>query len=207
MSNIRTCWVYMVTNLVNGKKYVGCTARTVEVRWVEHQNLAKRGSSFALHAAIRKYGAESLSIEVLEEVVGSHADLMAAEVRWISFHVCVAPKGYNFTRGGDGVDFMVPAAREKHLAAVRKSAAEPARQEWFRNRSSNRAYVQKLSESSRRLAVDPAWLAANAAGLAKTRASIHANALARDALLPPEVAARREKHREYYHKRKAQVQE
>jgi hypothetical protein len=199
-------YVYLVTNLVNGKKYVECTERTVERRWTEHQNLAKRGSPSAIHAAIRKYDVASFRVEVLEVVEGPRADLLVAEVRQIAAQDCLAPKGYNLTSGGDGVDFTVPLVRERHLEAVRKSAADPARQETFRKRSSDPTWVTANAEKNRRLATDPEWLKATAPGLAKTRASIHANALARDGLHPPEVQAMRVKNRaralKSYHKRK-----
>jgi len=51
-----TGYVYLVTNTVNGKKYVGCTRVTVSRRWIQHRSAAKNGSPFALHQAIRKYG-------------------------------------------------------------------------------------------------------------------------------------------------------
>jgi group I intron endonuclease len=61
-----TASIYLVTNRLNGKRYVGQTKIDVSVRWSQHVSLANRGRGNLLHAAIRKYGASQFDIEVLE---------------------------------------------------------------------------------------------------------------------------------------------
>ena len=51
--------VYLLTNLENGKHYVGKTKGTLDKRWYKHVHEAKKGCSFALHGAIRKYGSNT----------------------------------------------------------------------------------------------------------------------------------------------------
>jgi group I intron endonuclease len=64
---LRTGFVYLITNKLNGKKYVGKTLRTVDYRWAQHKTTAFNGNSmFPIHAAIRKYGTDAFSVEVLE---------------------------------------------------------------------------------------------------------------------------------------------
>ena len=46
--------VYKITNLVDGKCYVGKTKREIEQRFKEHQN-----ANSCIGEAIRKYGAEN----------------------------------------------------------------------------------------------------------------------------------------------------
>ena len=58
-----TGFIYVITNTVNGKQYVGQTRLTVGHRWNEHVRHAKRKRKGVLHAAINKYGAESFGIE------------------------------------------------------------------------------------------------------------------------------------------------
>ena len=143
--------VYLVTNTVNGKQYVGQTKKSIKRRWSQHRCAAKKGESSALYNAIRKYGADNFTIERIEEVVGIHADLVAAEIRQIASYDCVRPNGYNLTRGGDGVDFTVPEVKAKMVEAARVRAQDP---EWLR----------KTTEASRKRSLDPDWIRANAEG-------------------------------------------
>ena len=57
--------IYKVTNLHNGKQYVGQTRESVERRWTKHLSAAARGSNTTLHKAIRKYGKALFSLETL----------------------------------------------------------------------------------------------------------------------------------------------
>ena len=74
--------VYLIFNKVNGKMYVGQTVRTVEERFKEH---AKRKTTL-IGKAIRKYGAENFSIEVLKRCY-SKAELDAWEIFFIAAQV------------------------------------------------------------------------------------------------------------------------
>ena len=85
--------IYLITNKNNNKKYVGKTSRTVAARFAEHCRCANRGSQTYFHKAIRKYGADSFNIDILDENYSN--DL---EILWISR---LAPE-YNMTPGGDG---------------------------------------------------------------------------------------------------------
>jgi len=185
-------YIYLVTNLVNRKRYVGCTKVSVQRRWAQHRSAAAKGSSLLIHRAIRKYGTENFSIEVIETVEGVHADLMAAEVRQIAACGCLVPYGYNLTPGGQGVDYSVPAIREKHLAAVRKSSstqewrtknAEATRRlastsEWreaqlegVRKRSVSPEWRENITKANREKSTDPRWQEAHAEGVRRRNAS------------------------------------
>lgn len=88
-------YVYEITNLINGKSYIGKTTQPIEKRWYQHCKNAEYGKDTYLYRAIRKYGVESFEIMIVEEVVG---DLNVRERHWIS---CKSP-AYNMTEGGDG---------------------------------------------------------------------------------------------------------
>lgn len=162
-------FVYLVTNTRNGKKYVGCTRQTIKARWAKHCTTAKAGSRFAIHAAIRKYGAACFTVESLEVVEGGHVELMEAERRHISIQNCVAPAGYNLTRGGDGVDHTVPYVLQKHRLANHKLYADPnwqkATVEGARRRSANPDWVRNTTLANRSKAQDSAWLASVSEGV------------------------------------------
>lgn len=95
-------FIYKVTNNINGKVYIGQTTRTVAVRWSEHVRYSSYdnlGYTSLLYYALRKYGANSFSVEEIEEC--NDAILDEREQYWIKkYDSCET--GYNITRGGQG---------------------------------------------------------------------------------------------------------
>lgn len=92
---MRKGYIYVITNKINGKQYVGQTARDVETRFLEHCS-EKKGYS-KLHNAIQKYGWQNFYVETLEEIPLS--DLNEREVYWIN-KLQTRDKGYNIAIGG-----------------------------------------------------------------------------------------------------------
>lgn len=92
--------VYCITNAVNGKKYIGQTTTTLNRRWLFHKYSAKTGSSFVLHAAIRKYGEVCFIIEQISQE-DSPCELNKKEASLIASMKTLVPLGYNLTTGGD----------------------------------------------------------------------------------------------------------
>ena len=94
---------YLITNTVNGKRYVGKTEKDVAKRWLWHVRDAANGSRQAIHRAIRKYGHEKFTMQVLS-VAGSEEHLNFLERYFIrEFKSRNSRFGYNMTEGGDGV--------------------------------------------------------------------------------------------------------
>ena len=59
---------YVTTHVDSGRRYVGITIQTLERRKSEHESLAKRGSKNSrLYDAIRQYGTEAFSWEIVAE--------------------------------------------------------------------------------------------------------------------------------------------
>ena len=94
--------VYLVTNKINGRQYVGQTSKTLDARWADHINVRNRPSCSYLHNAILKYGSEQFEIETLI-VVDTKAQMDVYEKVFIKALNTKAPNGYNLTEGGDGV--------------------------------------------------------------------------------------------------------
>jgi group I intron endonuclease len=119
--------VYKVTNMVNGKVYIG-KADDLAQRWREHKSEARRGRrTQPLYAAIRKHGIENFSLEVLSEH-DSPEEAYAAEIETISKYGSTQKgRGYNLTPGGEGVREWTPEARAQLsvLARQRKGPLNP----------------------------------------------------------------------------------
>ena len=89
-------FVYVITNTINGKRYIGQTTTSLERRWWFHQ---KHSSCTYVHAAIKKYGPKNFTIEVICEP--PTIDLMnELEAEYIQRYYTLAPNGYNLTEGG-----------------------------------------------------------------------------------------------------------
>lgn len=99
--------VYLITNLINGKQYVGQTIKKVSYRFNEHAR-----ANTLIGKAIRKYGRENFKIKVLEKCY-SYDELNAAEMKWIKKLNTKDPNGYNKTDGGEGILNPATSTREK----------------------------------------------------------------------------------------------
>lgn len=96
--------VYMITNNVNGKKYVGVTQYSLDKRFKEHCHDSKtdRCKNRLLYSDMNKYGFENFSIDELE--VCSDDKRFERETYWID-KLDTHNNGYNLTYGGSGKQF------------------------------------------------------------------------------------------------------
>ena len=93
-------YIYKITNMKNGKIYIGQTKTTIEKRWKDHIKDSKSNYvNRPLYDAINKYGIESFKIEQVEEC--SIDVLDEREKYWIELYGSFK-YGYNATIGGDG---------------------------------------------------------------------------------------------------------
>ncbi len=90
--------IYVITNKINGKQYVGQTVQRLENRWKFH--LSKASRCLALRAAIEKYGKENFIIECMD-FANSLEELNKKEIEWIDRLDSLAPSGYNLKTGGN----------------------------------------------------------------------------------------------------------
>jgi len=93
----------------SGGRYVGLARNGWRVRWNAHVCEARRGSPAAFHRAIRKYGPDAFTHEVLERMT-TEAGAKRAEQLWIR-ELGTRAHGYNETDGGDGVHGLSERAR------------------------------------------------------------------------------------------------
>lgn len=93
-------YVYKITNLVNGKIYVGQTIKTVQRRWGQHKFLSQKPSKESyLQKSIYKYGSDNFSVETLDNAY-NREDLDYKEAHWIDVLDTLKPNGYNIRPGG-----------------------------------------------------------------------------------------------------------
>lgn len=99
--------IYKITNLINGKVYIGKTQFSIEERWIEHihDSQRERCEKRPLYDAFNKYGIENFQIEEIEtnisdELINEKEQFYINQYRsYIGFKDC---NGYNATLGGDG---------------------------------------------------------------------------------------------------------
>ena len=110
--------VYLVTNTVNGKQYIGQTTQPVATRWSQHVHESRR-AHLPLYAAIRKYGCESFVLSVLDTAV-SQEELNQKEKDFIeAYNTLDRDFGYNLHEGGNKPPLMTPVAAAKGGASRR----------------------------------------------------------------------------------------
>ena len=115
--------IYTLTNTINGKQYVGKTRETAQKRFRQHVRDAKKGSTTAIHRAIRKYGEDVFIVSQID-TADTKDELNLKERRWIS-ELKTLGEGYNMTPGGEGVG-------HKHSEAT-KAKQRKARTRYFKN--------------------------------------------------------------------------
>lgn len=94
-------YIYKITNLVNGKAYIGKTTFTIERRFQQHKEDYKKeiNKNRPLYKAMNKYGIKNFIVEE----IGNYSDeqLNEKEIEYIKFFDTYY-NGYNATLGGDG---------------------------------------------------------------------------------------------------------
>lgn len=121
--------IYLITNLCNGKMYVGKTKHGLRKRWSAHKNsaLAKLKNT-PLARAIRRYGAGNFSMVSISEcsTISQANNLEKVWIIVLRTHVSHR-RGYNFTYGGDGsvVDRRPTSVCEKISMSLRGHIKSP----------------------------------------------------------------------------------
>lgn len=88
--------IYKITNLINGKSYIGQSVH-IKRRWAEH---CQPSAHSLIGKAIQKYGKENFSFQVVEECPIELLD--EKEEYYIDFYNSITPYGYNIMDWVDG---------------------------------------------------------------------------------------------------------
>jgi group I intron endonuclease len=91
--------VYKITNIVNGKIYIGQTTQNLKVRLSQHLSPSSK-YCILLHKAIKKYGRNSFKIEEIAKCY-CLSELNDLEGFYIKQENSLSPNGYNLLIGGN----------------------------------------------------------------------------------------------------------
>jgi hypothetical protein len=170
--NTPTRWtIYCHIHIDSGRRYIGLTSKTMLRRWNSHILNAKSKKGKGCHHfwnAIRKYGKDAFSHEVLE-VCDTLEAANTAENKWISqFNTRDPQFGFNLSKGGEHTPHPFknpwndPEYRAKMLGIKKKFQEDPK----FRaklvlnniwNGSERITHVVKSSATARNLWKDPEY--------------------------------------------------
>lgn len=108
----------------SGKKYIGQTKRLLKKRINEH---ATQDSSSIIHQAMKKYGKDTFTVEVLKECAYSELDYW--ETYYIIEMATMFPNGYNIRTGGSvgstHCDESRDRMRQSKLGALNHNYGKP----------------------------------------------------------------------------------
>lgn len=154
--------IYTITNLVNGKKYVG-QSNNIPLRFTRHRHQLRKGTHYnrGLQAAWNKYGEKKFEFAVVCYVISNDpiAVLNYLEKKFIADLRSFGISGYNFTTGGDR--WQVSEATRKRLSDAnrgkKKSPVTTETREKLRlsNLGKTRSPETRAKMSASRLGVTP----------------------------------------------------
>lgn len=142
---------------MSGKRYVGQTKKSLERRWHEHCYEASRDCRYALHNAIRKYGAENFTVEQID-IACSKEELNKKEQYWIKYYNTLSPNGYNLQTGGGHYEVSEETRKRQSEAAGRgenhhwygKHHTEEVKERirlHFKGRKKSKEHVEKMRQA------------------------------------------------------------
>lgn len=107
-------YVYLITNLVNGKKYIGKRSTMKEIGKDYYM-----GSGVALLRALKKYGRHNFKKEIIE-ICDSEEEVLEKEIYYIElYNACEDGNFYNLSKGGDGALGYTPSKEQREATSRR----------------------------------------------------------------------------------------
>ncbi len=141
--------IYKIECTVNKKIYIGQTkCNTPAKRFKQHIDTSKKMQGYALHNAIRTYGEENFTIEMLYQS-DNQDELNEKEKYYIEFYKSkTTENGYNITGGGKGVIYKrvdTSTTRADKISATLKEFYRTADKSAMAERCRNQFKGKKLS--------------------------------------------------------------
>lgn len=126
--------IYLITNQINEKVYVGQTKQALQERWRQHVSQAANGCEFLLGRAIRKYGSKFFTVSAIVSEIQSWKEANRLEMLWIKrLRSAEKSVGYNMTVGGEGVRDPTGEVNRRISSAQKKRLENPKNHPKYRH--------------------------------------------------------------------------
>lgn len=101
-------YIYLITNLINNKKYIGQTIQTINRRYTQHlANAFKYNKNTHLYQAMRKHGKDNFKIEIIEIISRKSKEELSKDIFKLETEYILKfdtfKNGYNLTTGDKGL--------------------------------------------------------------------------------------------------------
>ena len=136
MNNQKCYYVYQITNLIDGKKYIGQHYGRVDDSYL--------GSGLLIMAAVRKYGAENFKKEILC-ICESREEASKQEINYIQETDAINSSEY-YNLAGGGYDTSVQLSNTKWRETHPEEAAQVFQKNWEHLQQWWREHPEKIPE-------------------------------------------------------------
>jgi group I intron endonuclease len=144
--------IYLITNKIDGKQYVGQTVQTLKRRWAFH--ICKRSGCIYLKRAMDLHSKENFTIEEICKT-NTLEELDQKEKEFIIKFNTLAPNGYNLTTGGERPNFSEESKQKmsnskKGIIPWNKGLTkeDPRVSSYIRSGDSHHLFGQKVTNRS-----------------------------------------------------------
>jgi len=124
-------YLYIITNSVNGKMYVGQTTQVPLVRWKTHLRSpylkSVKDRIPKLYNAMKKYGVENFKFSIISDAAKNLEELNELEIFIIS-ELETVTNGYNVRRGGKNNFVTIDMLKTRSEAQMGHSVSDEVRQ-------------------------------------------------------------------------------
>ena len=138
--------IYSITNLINGKRYIG-QSTNIQQRFVQHRSNLKKGKGENPHSlnAWNRYGEDNFMFEIL--LLCDEEDLDKMEKKFIEqYNTTDREYGYNISDGGTSLHHFDDEFKQKLSEQAKRRFQDPEE----RKRASERAKCRTYSEEGLR---------------------------------------------------------
>ncbi len=145
--NEKASGVYLLTNTVNGKIYIG-SSHNVGERWYKHFEYPKSNSCTKLRRAIEKYGKEAFTAVVLEETTTDRDALLQREQHYLDVMLPFGNVGYNIRKvAGSNLGVHHSDETKQRWSEMKRGDKNPM---WGRTNRSDRKIASEQASRGRR---------------------------------------------------------
>lgn len=137
--------IYLITNLITNKQYIGQTTMSVEFRFKTHCNGKPKQ---VISKSIRKYGRENFKVEEIY-ISFNKDDLDSAEQQLIINYNTKVPNGYNVEAGGSSAGKKTPEQLKEMSDRMRKWVKEHP--DFNKGRKASEVTKARMSESQKKV--------------------------------------------------------